>query len=93
MLMITCPQCGTINEDDQKNCQKCRVNLYWAFQHYEELTAIRKANQLALRSETSSFLIETSRRTDSGPTASWLYNTIKKWGLKDAGKKVCTIVE
>ena len=34
--MIACPQCGTIHETDVKNCQRCRINLYWAFQHYEE---------------------------------------------------------
>jgi hypothetical protein len=67
--------------------------MYWAFQHYEELTAIRKANKLAARPETSPFLVETSQRIDAGPTVGWLQNTIKKFGFKDAGKKVSTIVE
>ena len=44
--MTECPQCGTMNEDDTKNCKGCRVNLYWAFQHYEELAALRTANDL-----------------------------------------------
>src|SRR5260370_22901590 len=35
------------NEDDGKNCRGCRINLYWAFQHYEELATIRAANRLA----------------------------------------------
>jgi len=91
--MTECPQCGTSNEDDIKNCRGCRVNIYWAFQHYEELTAIRKANKLASRPETSPFLVETSQRIDEGPTVGWLRNTIKKFGFKDAGKKVSTIVE
>ncbi len=91
--MTECPQCGMLNEDDVKNCKGCRVNLYWAFQHYEELAAIREANQLAPRPETASFLIETSRKIDKGPTVSWLRNTIKKFGLKDAGKKVSTMAE
>jgi len=90
--MTECPQCGTSNEDDIKNCRGCRVNMYWAFQHYEELMAIRKANKLAARPETSPFLVETSTRIDAGPTVDWLRNTIKKFGLKDAGKKVSTIV-
>ena len=38
--MTECPQCDTMNDDDAKNCQGCRVNLYWAFQHYEELAAL-----------------------------------------------------
>jgi hypothetical protein len=90
IVMIECPQCGTGNEEDVKNCRRCRINLYWAFQHYEELAAIREANKLAPRPETPSFLVETSRKIDEGPTVGWLRNTIKKFGLKAAGKKVST---
>ena len=89
--MTECPQCGTMNEDDIKNCQRCRVNMYWAFQHFEELTTIRKANMLASRPDTSSFLVETSKRIDTGPTVGWLHNAIKKFGFKGAGKRVSTI--
>jgi len=67
--------------------------MYWAFQHYEELAALRQANSLAPRPESASFLIETSKRIDEGPTVGWLRNTIKKFGLKGAGKKVSTILE
>jgi hypothetical protein len=88
--MTACPQCGTINEDDSKNCQYCRVNLYWAFQHYEELAALRQASDLTAKPETAPFLVETSRHIDDGPTAGWLRSTIKKYGFKGAGKKVCT---
>ena len=91
--MTECPQCGIMNEDDVKNCGGCRVNMYWAFQHYDELATIRKANSLMPRPETSYFLIETSKRIDEGPTAGWLRNTIKKFGFKDAGKKVSTMAE
>ena len=91
--MTKCPQCETMNEDDVKNCRGCRVNMYWAFQHYEELAALREANTLAPRPETSPFLIETSKRIEKGPAVGWLRNTIKKFGLKDAGKKVSTMAE
>ncbi len=91
--MTECPQCGAMNEDDTKNCQGCRVNMYWAFQHYEELAAIRRANKLAARPETTRFLVETSKRIDAGPTVGWLRNTIKKFGFKGAGKKVSTIAD
>ncbi len=91
--MIECPQCGTMNEDDVKNCKVCRINMYWAFQHYEELSTIRQANMSASRPETPPFLTETSRRIDEGPTVGWLHNTIKKFGLRGAGKKVSTMVE
>jgi hypothetical protein len=92
-VMIECPQCGTTNENDVKNCKGCRVNLYWAFQHYQELAAIRQANQLVSRPETPSFLIATSGRIDEGPTVDWLRKTIKKFGFKGAGKKVSTMAE
>lgn len=91
--MTECPQCGTMNEDDAKNCQGCRVNLYWAFQHYEELARLREANKLAPRPQTASFLVDTSKRIDNGPHVGWLRNTIRKFGFKEAGKKVSTISE
>jgi hypothetical protein len=67
--------------------------MYWAYQHYEELSAIRQANRISPRPETPAFLIETSTRIDEGPTVGWLRNTIRKFGLKGAGKKVSTIAE
>jgi hypothetical protein len=67
--------------------------MYWAFQHYEELATIRAANRLASSTQTPTFLIETSKKIDEGPTVSWLRNTIKKYGLKGAGKKVSTTTE
>jgi len=67
--------------------------MYWAFQHYEELAALRQANQLPPRPESASFLVETSKKIDGGPTVPWLRNTIKKFGFKGAGKKVSTIAE
>ncbi|HEU5376394.1 MAG TPA: hypothetical protein VFV38_13195 [Ktedonobacteraceae bacterium] len=91
--MAACPKCGIVNEDDAKNCRECRINLYWAFQHYEELTAIRQANQLPSHQDTPSFLMDTSKRIDTGLHAGWLHGTIKKFGFKEAGKKVSTITE
>ncbi|MEO6890259.1 MAG: hypothetical protein ABI324_14855 [Ktedonobacteraceae bacterium] len=91
--MTECPQCGAMNEDDVKNCQGCRVNMYWAVQHYQELATLRQANRLPPRPESAAFLVETSKKIDDGPTAGWLHSTIKKFGLKGAGKKVCTTLE
>lgn len=91
--MTACPQCGFQNEDDVKNCKSCRVNMYWAFQHYDELAKLRTKNQLAARPQSASFLVETSKKIDDGPTVGWLRNTIKKFGFKEAGKKVSTISE
>jgi hypothetical protein len=89
--MTECPQCGAMNEDDVKNCVKCRINMYWVFQHYQELAAIQESSKLAPSPQTPSFLIETSQKVDTGPTAGWLHKTIKKFGFIDAGKKVSTM--
>jgi hypothetical protein len=91
--MTVCPQCGTENDDDVKNCKGCRINMYWAFQHYEELASLREANALPPRPQSATFLVQTSKKIDDGPTAPWLRNTIKKFGFKGAGKKVSTITE
>jgi hypothetical protein len=91
--MTECPQCRTPNEDDVKNCRSCRINLYWAYQHYEELASLRQANNLAPKPQSAPFLVETSKKIDDGPTVGWLRSTIKKYGLKGAGKKVSTISE
>lgn len=91
--MTDCPQCGTSNEDDAKNCRQCRVNLYWAFQHYDELAKLRAANHLPPKPQSAPFLVDTSARIDNGPPAGWLRSTIKKYGFKGAGKKVSTITE
>ena len=91
--MVECPQCGASNKENVKNCRECRVNLYWAFQHYEELAHIRQSSELAPRSETPNFLVETSKKVDEGPAVGWLHNTIMKLGFKEAGKKVSTMAE
>jgi hypothetical protein len=82
-----------MNDDDVKNCAGCRINMYWAFQHYEELAALRQANQLPPSPQSASFLVETSKKIDDGPTVDWLRKTINKFGLKGAGKKVSTTAE
>ncbi|HEX7737350.1 MAG TPA: hypothetical protein VF458_21060 [Ktedonobacteraceae bacterium] len=89
--MTACPQCGTMNEDNVKNCSQCRINMYWAYQHFQELAAIRENNKLAPAPQSPVFLLETSKKVDQGPTANWLFHTIKKFGFKGSGKKVSTI--
>jgi serine acetyltransferase len=38
---MDCPQCGTQTLDDEWNCQSCRMNVYWASQHYADLANMR----------------------------------------------------
>ena len=54
---MQCPHCGTETPDDEWNCVSCRMNVYWASQHYEDLAAIRRAQGLLPRAATPSFLV------------------------------------
>jgi hypothetical protein len=58
---VRCPNCGSDNPDDAWNCGGCRLNLYWASQHYDELAELRTASG---RDETNSsprFLVDAHR--------------------------------
>ena len=85
--MIECPQCGIMNEDDVKNCGRCRVNMYWAFQHYEDLAAIRARNKLIPRPETPPFLSETSQESIKGRSLVGYTARSRNLALKVQGKR------
>lgn len=53
-----CPQCGADIPDEEWNCASCRMNVYWASQHYEDLAGIRQRQGLHLPADTPSFLIQ-----------------------------------
>ena len=53
-----CPQCGTHTPDEEWNCGSCRMNFYWASQHYEYLTGIRQRQGGHLPAETPAFLLQ-----------------------------------
>lgn len=68
---MICPQCGAENAEDQWNCVSCRINLYWASQHYEELAKLREQKGLDPHAQTPPFLVgvsqhELSERTKRG---------------------------
>ena len=65
---MRCPQCGAETPDDEWNCVSCRINLYWAHQHFDELTQIREQQGLNTRASTPSFLL-TSHRREMGDRA------------------------
>ncbi|HYZ29002.1 MAG TPA: hypothetical protein VE570_08115 [Thermoleophilaceae bacterium] len=54
---MRCPQCGAETPDDEWNCIHCRINVYWASQHYELLAGIRRQQGLAAGAATPPFLI------------------------------------
>jgi len=58
---MKCPQCDAETPDDEWNCPSCRVNVYWASQHYDELARIREEHGLRPSTSTPPFLLETHR--------------------------------
>lgn len=59
---MRCPQCGAETPDNEWNCAACRMNVYWASRHYEDLAAIRSRQGLPPASPTPSFLIQVHER-------------------------------
>jgi hypothetical protein len=54
---MQCPQCGAETPDEEWNCVSCRMNVYWASQHYEDLAGIRQRQGLRAPADTPSFLL------------------------------------
>lgn len=52
-----CPQCGAETPDEEWNCVSCRMNVYWASQHYDDLAGIRRQQRLPDTAETPRFLV------------------------------------
>jgi len=68
---MRCPRCTAENPEDAWNCVSCRINLYWAHQHYAELACIRRQQGLAVSVGTPPFLVvshtrEMHERADRG---------------------------
>jgi hypothetical protein len=55
---MKCPQCGAETPDDAWNCVTCRINLYWAVQHYDELAQIRERQGLPDGAASATFLVD-----------------------------------
>ena len=55
---MRCPQCGAETPDDRWNCIACRMNLYWASQHYEGLAEIRERAGLPVSASPAPFLVK-----------------------------------
>lgn len=59
---MQCPQCGAETPDDKWNCVSCRVNLYWAHEHYAELAHIREEQGLQAAAVAPAFLTQSHRK-------------------------------
>lgn len=68
---MQCPNCGAQTPESEWNCVSCRINVYWASQHYEELARIRQEHGMRPNTSTPAFLVQTHRsamddRADKG---------------------------
>jgi len=54
---MQCPQCGAKTPDEEWNCVACRMNVYWASQHYEDLAGIRRQHGMPGPADTPPFLL------------------------------------
>jgi hypothetical protein len=68
---MKCPQCGAQTPDDQWNCVVCRMNLYWASQHFDDLAGRRRELGLQDAAEIPPFLMRVhasvlAERTERG---------------------------
>jgi len=59
---MICPQCGAETPDDEWNCVNCRINVYWASQHYADLAGIRRRQGLSPGAATPPFLIQVHQK-------------------------------
>jgi hypothetical protein len=71
---VKCPQCGADTPDEEWNCPECRINVYWASQHYSDLAQIRQGLGLPSATDTPSFLRQVhehamSERAEAGEGA------------------------
>jgi hypothetical protein len=60
--IMQCPQCGAETSDEEWNCVSCRMNVYWASQHYEDLAGIRQRQGLGASVGTPPFLLQAHMR-------------------------------
>jgi hypothetical protein len=59
---MQCPKCGTEIPEQEWNCPSCRMNVYWASQHYEALAGIKRQQGLRGGAPTPTFLIQAHER-------------------------------
>ena len=61
-MRVRCPQCGAETPDTEWNCVSCRINVYWASRHYEDLARLRQEQGLPPGAPTPAFLVRVHER-------------------------------
>lgn len=65
---MRCPQCGEETPDEEWNCISCRMNLYWASQHHDDLAELREEKGLPRVAPSPPFLIQAHKDTAEART-------------------------
>jgi hypothetical protein len=58
---MRCPQCGAETPDEEWNCVACRMNVYWASQHFATLADVRRQQGLSESAPTPPFLVQVQK--------------------------------
>ena len=58
---MNCPNCGAANPDGAWNCVSCRINLYWATQHFADLAKLRDEQGRVEPVSSPTFLLRAHR--------------------------------
>jgi hypothetical protein len=58
---MRCPHCGAETPNEEWNCVSCRMNVYWASRHFDELAEIRRRQGVPETAPTPPFLIDAHR--------------------------------
>ena len=66
---MQCPQCGAAIPEQEWNCPQCRINVYWAHEHYTELAGIRTHQGLTPATPTPAFLRQSHQHEMSARAA------------------------
>jgi hypothetical protein len=92
---VKCPQCGRETPDGEWNCVSCRINVYWASQHYDSLTSIRGGQGLPAAAPTPAFLLTAheramTERADRGGAVESKVRQIARATMRDGAKNGAT---
>lgn len=88
---MRCPQCGAQTPDLEWNCVACRMNVYWASQHYDELARIRQGQGLSEEAEVPPFLRQAhhaamAERAERGGRVEHKVRQIARQAMRRRGK-------
>jgi hypothetical protein len=95
---MQCPQCYAETPDEEWNCVSCRINVYWASQHYADLAGIRQRQGLRTPADTPPFLVQAhasamDERSERGGNVNHKVRQIARRAMSQQGREPAGIPE